>query len=64
METIKSVCIYCGKEMPKKSLNIFCNKICRNKFLVIDYIDHPINQPNQPNQTNQLNQAIQYNKST
>ena len=39
-------CIFCGKQMPKYSTNIFCNKTCRNNFLFIDYMDHPINQEN------------------
>ena len=42
-------CIFCAKKIPNNSLKLFCNKSCKNKFLVIDYIDHPINQENQDN---------------
>ena len=37
-------CIFCAKKIQNNSKNLFCNKSCKNKFLVIDYIDHPINQ--------------------
>ena len=45
-QNIDKKCIFCGKKIRKGSLNIFCNKICRNGFLFNDYIHHPINQEN------------------
>ena len=48
-------CIFCGKKIQKNSLNIFCNKTCKNEFLFIDYIFHPINQEKQEKQEKQEN---------
>jgi len=50
-QNIDKKCIFCGKKIRNNSINVFCKKICKNKFLVIDYIDHPINQENQGNKT-------------
>ena len=40
----KKTCLYCGLIYETQSLTrLFCSKNCSQKFMTIDYNDHPIN---------------------